>query len=246
MRIFNDNVNLVEPFPAVYIDELETLVIADLHLGIEGISAEQGVFIPKVQLEKILGDMEGLISEQEAKRILINGDIKHEFSETSYHEFKEIGRFFEFLTENFEEVIMVKGNHDNYIFRVTCKYDVKLYDEVGIGDYFFIHGHKDRNPLDVKERNIILAHEHPSIVLYTELGVKEKIKCFLHGEIGDKNILVMPAFSYFAEGSGVNQLPRHALLSPVLRRLDVDRMRVVGIMEKERYLVFPDIRRLRE
>jgi hypothetical protein len=237
---------MVEPFPALYIQDLKTLVIADLHLGIEGISAEQGMFIPKVQLQKILEDMRELISKQRAERILINGDIKHEFSETSYHEFKEVARFFEFLAQNFEEVIMVKGNHDNFIFRVTNKYDVKLYEEVGMGDYFFIHGHKNKDLKTVKQRNIIIAHEHPSIILHTELGVKEKIKCFLYGRIKNKNFLVMPAFSYFAEGTGINHIPKQELLSPLLRELDIDRMKVVGILEKERYLPFPEISKLRD
>jgi hypothetical protein len=245
MKIFDD-IDLIEPFPAIYINSLDTMVIADLHLGFEGIAAEQGIFIPKVQFKKIIEDMKEIISRQKARRVLINGDIKHEFSDTSYHEFREISKFFELLTKNFEETIMIKGNHDNYIVRVTNKYDVKLHDEIGIGDYFFIHGHKDRDLDDIKEKNIVLAHEHPSIVLFTEIGVKEKMKCFLYGNTQGKNVLIMPAFSYFAEGSSINQLPKNELLSLMLKKLDVDKMQVISILEKEKYLVFPEIKKLRD
>ena len=76
---------------------------------------------------------------------------------------------------------------------------------------------KVKNIIEIKQKNIILAHEHPAIGLYTEIGVKEKLKCFLYGKANDKNIVVIPAFSYFAQGSDVNLIPKNELLSPMLK-----------------------------
>ncbi|RLF39078.1 MAG: hypothetical protein DRN12_07460, partial [Thermoplasmata archaeon] len=88
-------------------------------------------------------------------------------------------------------------------------------------------------------------HEHPSIALYTDIGVKEKIKCFLYGVFGDKQVIVLPAFSYLAPGSDINLIPREELLSPILRTIDIDEMQVIGIIEEDRLLKFPNIGELR-
>ncbi|MEW6069332.1 MAG: metallophosphoesterase [Candidatus Thermoplasmatota archaeon] len=245
MKIF-DTLEAIEPYPAVYIEDLDLLVIADLHLGYEGILAEQGIFMPKTQFKKIMKDLAEIIKKRSASKILINGDIKHEFSETSYHEFKEIRDFFYYLNKNFKKIILIKGNHDNFIYRLTEKYGVELYDEFASGDYLFIHGHKEKAIAQVEQAIIVLAHEHPAIALYTELGVKEKLKCFLYGEAKGKKIIVLPAVSYFAEGSSVNIIPQHELLSPILKNLKIDNFKAVGIIENEKYLEFPEIWKMKE
>lgn len=244
-KIF-DNIEIIEPFPAIYLEDLDLIIIADLHLGYESAASEDGMFIPKIQYKKTIKDIEVIYAKKHAKRILINGDVKHEFSETSYHEYREVSNFFEFLKRKFDDIIIIKGNHDNFIVRVTKKYEIKLYDMYNEDDFFFIHGHKDVNLDNVKQNNVILGHEHPSIGLISEIGVKEKVKCFLYGEIMGKNMVVMPAFSYFAQGSDVNLIPKKDLLSPILRKIDVDSMKAIGIVEGEKCLSFPKIKHMRE
>lgn len=244
-KIF-DCIEIVEPYPAIYIENLDLLVIADLHLGYETAAVEEGMFIPKIQYKKIKGDMEEISRRRKAKRILINGDVKHEFSETGYHEYKEVSSFFEYVKNVYNEVIVVKGNHDTFIGRITKKYDINLYDEFQEENFFFTHGHQDINIDDVEKKYVILGHEHPSLGLYSEMNVKEKVKCYLYGKIRDKNILVMPAFSYFALGSDVNLIPKKELLSPILRRINIDSMKAIGILEGEKCLHFPEINRMRD
>lgn len=245
MKIF-DELELLEPYPAIYIENLDLLAIADLHLGYEGILAEQGIFMPKVQFKKIIKDIVEITKKKSASKILINGDIKHEFSETSYHEFKELIEFFHYLNKNFKKIILIKGNHDNFIYRLTKKYGVELYDELACEDYLFIHGHREKSVAQVKQKIIVLAHEHPAIALYSELGIKEKLKCFLYGKALAKNIIVLPALSYFAEGSSVNIIPQHELLSPILKNLGIDNFKAIGILENEKYLEFPELWKLKE
>ncbi|MCD6571718.1 MAG: metallophosphoesterase, partial [Thermoplasmata archaeon] len=169
-----DAVEIIDSYPAAYIKPLDAIVIADLHLGYETIAAENGVFLPKIQYSKTIEKMRKIISKIDAKNIIINGDIKHEFSETSYHEYKEVKNFFDFLNNlGFEKIIVLKGNHDNFIINITRKYDnIELHNELAINDFLFLHGHKDKNIIEIKQKNIILAHEHPAIGLYTEIGVK--------------------------------------------------------------------------
>lgn len=246
MKLWN-KVEIIDPYPAVYLPELDALAVADLHLGYEGIMAEQGILIPKVQFEKEIEIFKEILDKKKAGRIVICGDVKHEFSETSYHEFVEVNELFKFLKNNFKEILVVRGNHDNYLIRVTRRYDIVLNDFLGLGQFFFMHGHiLPQNLEKIKSDYIIMGHEHPAVVLYDEVGSKEKLDCFLCGQLNKKGLLVLPAFSTLAEGSQVNAIPREELLSPILReQVDVDRLKVVAIFPDVGLLEFPELRKIR-
>ena len=53
-------------YGSLYIEEIEALVVADLHLGFEGIMAEKGIFIPKVQFGEIMKRVE---EDREGKKV---------------------------------------------------------------------------------------------------------------------------------------------------------------------------------
>jgi len=130
---------------------------------------------------------------------------------------------------------------------LTQKYDnIKLQDTFHEKDILFIHGHQNIEIKNIDEKIIILGHEHPSIALYTDIGIKEKTKCFLFGKTNSKNVLVMPAFSYFAQGSDINILPKNELLSPILKKININQMRAIGIIENEKHLLFPKIKNMRD
>lgn len=244
MKLFR-YIDAVEPYPVLYLEDIDSLAIADLHLGFEVLSSEHGLSIPKIQFKKSMEMINHIIDIRNASRIIIVGDIKHEFSETSYHEYREVKLFLDSISRLFKEIIIIKGNHDTFITRITKKYDIPVYDELEIGRYLFIHGHKNRD-IDSIENTVILGHEHPSIALYTDIGVKEKVKCFLYGVSRGRQVIVLPAFSYLAPGSDINIIPREELLSPILKSIDIDEMKVIGIVEEDRFLKFPNIGELRK
>lgn len=237
---------ILEPYPAVYIPSIDSMVIAELHLGYEAAMAEQGLFLPRVQLKKEQEMIEGMLSKQKAGRIIVNGDFKHEFTRGSFREYKEVGDMLGFLVNRFKMVTLIKGNHDNFLIYPARRYGAELLDELEVGDYYFHHGHVLPDLRKVKARNIVIAHEHPAVALYDEVGAKEKIPCFLYGKTKDKNLLVLPAFSPLSQGSDVNNLPTSELLSPFLRKIaDMDEMEVIGIREDVGALKFSRLRDLR-
>ena len=240
-------IKLVNSWPCLYIKDIDALVIADLHLGFEMIKTEQeGVAIPKVQVKQLLEMMQKILRMQKASTIIINGDVKHEFSEGSHHEYKEVSDFLEFFSRNFKKVFLIKGNHDNFLIRATRRFEnVELRDDFKIGEFYFAHGHK---PLDLKRisaKNVIIAHEHPALALYDELRIKEKVKCLLHGKIAGKFVIILPAVSIFAPGTDVNTVARKEFLTPLLQKYGVDDLEAVGIVEGEECLEFPKISKLR-
>ncbi|MEM5812964.1 MAG: metallophosphoesterase [Candidatus Aenigmatarchaeota archaeon] len=243
MKILDD-VEIVDNVPAIYIKSLDAIVIGDLHLGFEGIAAEQGVFIPKIQFKEEMEMMNKIIKEKKSEKIILLGDIKHEFSETTYHEFKEVRDFLNFLKINFKKVIVIKGNHDNFIFYLTKKLRVELYDDLCIGNYFFSHGHRDIDLRSISAENIVIAHEHPAIALFDEIGGKEIVKCFLIGKLKEKNIIILPAFSSLSYGTEINIVEE--FLSPFLEKIK-DKMydfEAIGIDKDVGILRFGKIKNL--
>lgn len=239
-----DDVEIVDNLPAIYIKSLNAIVIGDLHLGFEGIAAEQGVFMPKIQFKEEMKMMNKIIKEKKNEKIILLGDIKHEFSETTYHEFKEVRDFLNFLKANFKQVILIKGNHDNFIFYLTKKLKVELYDDLCIGNYFFSHGHKDIDLKSISAENIIIAHEHPAIALFDEIGGKEIVKCFLIGKVKEKNVIILPAFSSLSYGTEVNIVEE--FLSPFLEKIKdkIDDFEAIGIDKDVGILRFGKIKNL--
>jgi putative SbcD/Mre11-related phosphoesterase len=227
--------------PALYHPEMDLIVISDIHLGLEGSMTSKGSYIPKFQLDDMKEELEQLKNEKEVDRILVNGDLKNQFS-TSYTEKKEIEDFLEFLDENFQEVILIKGNHDTILDNTADKYGLDLKEKYRENGVLFVHGHEEVNEdYDI----LVIGHEHPALALKDEVGVKEKIPCLLYGETGKGKIIVMPAYSKIANGSEINLMPRQQLLSPVLRENGVSHLKAVGISREAGVLEFPEVSKIK-
>ena len=226
--------------PALYHPNLDLVVVSDVHLGLEGSMTSKGSYVPKFQLEEMKKELEEIIEETGAKRILVNGDLKNEFS-TSYTEKQEIDEFLDFLSENFEGVILIKGNHDTILDNTAEKQGLELKESFKDDGYLFAHGHEEvEEEFDV----LIIGHEHPALSLTDDVGVKEKIPCLLYGEISGGKLIVMPAYSKIANGSDINAMPRQQLLSPILRDNGVSGLMAVGISREGGVLEFPEVGKL--
>ncbi len=209
------------------------LIISDLHLGYEQSLNLEGFMVPKFQFEKILKQLEEINNRCPSKKIIINGDLKHEFGKITHQEWKEVNDLLLYLKDNFEEIILIKGNHDNFIPYIANKLDLEVKEMFSFENFLILHGHKiPENLENLREDTLIIGHEHPCIGLRNGERV-EKIKCFLKGEFEGKNIIVMPSFNFVSEGSDILQ---EKLLTPFLKNKSIDNFEVYGI---ENFEVFP-------
>lgn len=230
----------VENKPGLYHPNLDMIVISDLHLGLERSMTSKGSYVPQFQLEDAEKDIEEMQEETDASRILINGDLKNEFL-PSHSEKDEIKAFLKFLDGLFDDIIIVEGNHDTLIEETVKEEGLRMLDEYLEDGILFTHGHEDTERKDFN--TIVIGHEHPALVLTDKIGVSEKIDCFLYGQTKDsKNILVLPAFSRIASGTGVNEVPRRELLSPILKNYtDKNSLKAVGVDREGGVFEFPSI-----
>jgi len=203
-----------------------TLIISDLHIGYEQSLNREGIMVPRFQYKKIIERIEEIVDGADINRVIVNGDLKHEFGRITRQEWQEALNLIEFLKENFEEVILLKGNHDNFTKFIAGKTGLEVYGKYYLSDYLIMHGDKiPEDIIDEEESTIIIGHEHPCIGIRN--GERfEKIKCFLKGNYKEKNLIVMPSFNFVTEGSDIlHEKP----LSPFLKNRSNEEFKVYGV-----------------
>jgi len=188
-------------------DNEKILALGDLHLGFEEVLREGGVMLPFNIFKEVIRDFDKLFEKVgKVDKVILLGDLKHEFGRISMDERKEIGEMFNYLRRKSKEVILIKGNHDVIIEPIVKDLErVELVDYFLLGDMGFLHGDRDFPEIhDKKIRTWIVGHAHPAITLYEEGGSKkEKYKCFLTGRYKGKEIIVVPSFFEVNEGTDV-------------------------------------------
>ena len=225
--ILNSNIKLVGL--GLYLEDIETLVVADLHLGYEQALSERGIHLPPIQLRQIRKILNIMITEVKPSNLIIAGDVKHEFGSALRQEWSEVIDLFEWLKALGIKSHVVRGNHDNFLIPILKKLEVPLHDPYyKVGRYLFIHGHKPLSPEAYAQdvELIIMGHEHPAVLISDELGIRLKFKCFLRGQIDDKELIVLPAISPLMPGTEVNIIDGRRILSPILLQVNLDYFRV--------------------
>lgn len=228
--MLDKDVELVDGLAMAHIKGLDAIVVSDLHLGYESHMAKSGIFIPKANLKKIIRDFGKGLGKTKAGRIIVVGDIKNDFSGVGQDEFNELHEIIKFCREKEVKLTLIKGNHDNFIDRYKEPFGLETHaDQAEIGDYIFFHGDKLPRINEKKPGMLVSGHEHPSIGIVNGAGRKERLRCFLFGEYSGIGLLVLPAISYFATGSDVNLQPKERLLSPALRKMDIEKAHAIAI-----------------
>jgi len=188
-------------------DNEKVLVLGDLHLGFEEVLREGGVMLPFNIFKEVISDFDRIFEKVgKVDRVILLGDLKHEFGRISMDERKEIGEMFNYLRRKSKEVVLIKGNHDAIIEPIVKDLErVELVNYFLMGSMGFLHGDRDFPEIhDKKIKMWIVGHAHPAITLYEEGGSKkEKYKCFLTGKFKGKKIIIVPSFFEVNEGTDV-------------------------------------------
>jgi len=196
----------------------ESMVIADLHIGYEAALESEGIHIPRMQTAAMRESLIGLIDRYEPETIVVLGDLKHEFSRNLDQEWEEVHDLLSMMLE-WAQVILVRGNHDNYLANISSRMNIPLVDSMILNGITLAHGHQP-----CSSTPLLMAHEHPSIRLFDTVGAFIKLPCFLYDQ--ERRIVVMPAFSPLATGTDMTVAGSDDFLSPILRG---SRMETLGV-----------------
>ncbi len=190
----------------LYLVKEKTLIISDIHIGYEESLNRQGILVPRVYFKEFLLRLSKMLNHVD--RVVLNGDIKHEFAGMSSTEWQGSKELFEVITG--KEIVVIKGNHDPMLPYVFTK--TKIVPFLRLGNILIVHGDvvlKEENP-DV----IIIGHEHCAIGLKEGMRI-ERFKCFLKGKYNASTLIAMPSCNLATEGTDI---ARHERLSPYLQQ----------------------------
>lgn len=213
--------SIVAPWHAVFLDDEGVCVVADLHIGMERELESKGIQVPVSTYPMIFRPIEEAIRGTGCGRVVLLGDVKHEFGKPSEEEWFLVKKLIRDLRELGCEPEVVRGNHDNYIISILKRMNVKLHQpSLKFGRFVLTHGH-----LTVEEKgHVIMGHEHPAISIRDGLGVRHRFKVFLSGKVEGRRMTILPSVSPLAYGSCVNDVPSQELLSPMLKGKDLGGM----------------------
>ena len=209
----NIHTNIKIVGPTLFLEKESILIMNDLHIGYEGELHRKGIMVPKFQLKAILEETKKILDVTKPKKVIINGDLKHQFGGISREEWKEVLQFLDFLLQRVEEVIIIQGNHDPIIKPIADRRNIKVVKEHIINDIHIVHGDEI---VETTSKVIIIGHEHPAITI-KEGSKWEKFKCFLKGKWKKQTLIVVPSFNPLLEGTDVLQ---GRMLSPYLKKID--------------------------
>ncbi|MBI2651461.1 metallophosphoesterase [Candidatus Woesearchaeota archaeon] len=213
MKIFG-NISLIDL--AIYTHN--HLIVTDFHIGYEEALNKQGLLVPRFQFEEIIKRMESLFSELKGKkieRIIINGDLKHEFGAISQQEWRHTLKLLDYLGKHCSEIILIKGNHDTILGAIAKKRNIKVLEHYIVKNRILVmHGNLTPPKELLKDiSTIIIGHDHPAVLIRE--GVRaELFKAYLTGKWKGKNLIAQPSFNLVTEGTDVL---KEEVLSPFLK-----------------------------
>ena len=226
MKVLN-SIELVDL--AIYTNK--TLIFTDFHIGYEEALNKQGLMVPRFQFQEIMKRLEKIFSRlknRKIEKVIVNGDLKHEFGTISEQEWRHALRLLDYFGEHCNEIILIKGNHDTILGPIANKRNVRVLEHYLIttikknsiknknskNRILVIHGDKIPNKELLKDvKTIIIGHEHPAVSI-KDGPRAELFKAFLIGKWKKYNVIAQPSFNLVVEGTDVL---KEEILSPFLK-----------------------------
>ncbi len=253
--------------PALTVTNTETsLVVADIHLGIEWDLYRSGINLLS-QMERRLDRILGYIEADSPDRIILLGDVKHNVPQVSWQEKDEVPRFLETLAE-YTHVDIFPGNHDGGIeLLFNRQKDIRVHSARGavLDGVGYFHGHTWPAPEILAASHVVTAHNHPTVRFTDAFGysivepawIKTKFNVdLLKGRFGnldfenhlhwaDPELFIMPAFNELCGGVPFNESTQEDLLGPIFSSGGIELERAeIYLLDGTRLGLIKNIRKL--
>ena len=220
---------LIPNYPALMITEqVKSLVVADLHLGIEATLAQNNIFLGKntTVLESIK-EIEKLLDKTKPDSLILLGDIKSGIKSISKTEWADVPVFLEKIMK-LVSVTIIPGNHDANIEKLVPE-GISLTSSKGIiiEDTLLTHGHTVPTENFSSVNKIIMGHVHPVFFQEESIINGERvwvtIKCnkqrIFPSKTGELEIIIVPTFNRHFYTTHKKFYKKS--ISPILDRIEV-------------------------
>lgn len=189
MSPFSNNSLTLLPEGAVFLSEISTLIVADIHLGKSAAFRARGLAVPEGDTARDFARLVELCKKYRATHLVIAGDLFHAPSGITPELEAALA---DFLTDISIPVTLVVGNHDRKLSKLPARLNPVSQIELG-NDLCVVH-----DPADATGEALHLAgHWHPVVKIPDGKRTSLRLPCFLLRT----NTLVLPAFGSFTGGA---------------------------------------------
>ncbi len=212
-----------------------TLLISDLHLGLEKEMAKKGFRLPAYSV-RMVDRVRNLADRYGTRRLAVLGDVKHTVGKVEDIDWGVVPWFFDTMLDLFEAVEVVPGNHDGSI-KTVLPPRVLLHPSQGAvigkgrGRIGVAHGHAWPSEEAIATKNLVIGHSHFTYEMRDPLGARTREAVWVTAEYdvaelmegagrdskakGKGKLTVMPPFNRLVGGQPINR-SRSFQFGPVL------------------------------
>lgn len=181
------------PQKALYWEERQALLLADLHIGKTGHFRKHGIPVPDTVNNTNLEMLDKLLDRLEPTRLIILGDLFHSSKNRQWKQFEQWRNKYSGL-----EIFLVVGNHDILPSQIYHSSKIHLFRKLSLGPFLLLHDHEkesdpDKTASGSNEKYLLSGHIHPAIQLKGKGRQSMKLPCFCFG----KKSGILPAFGQF-------------------------------------------------
>lgn len=217
------------------VEDTKTLLISDLHLGLEKEMAKKGFRLPAYSV-RMVERVKRVADEYGTQKLAVLGDVKHTVGKVEDIDWGVVPWFFDTMLDLFESVEVVPGNHDGSI-RTVLPSRVTLHPSHGAvlgrgrGRIGVAHGHAWPSEEAIATRNLVIGHSHFTYEMRDAFGSRTResvwvtvgydVSVLMDGAgyasklRGKGNLTVMPPFNRLVGGQPINR-SRSFEFGPVL------------------------------
>ncbi len=183
-----------------------TLLISDLHLGLEKELAKKGFRLPAYSV-RMVERVKEIAERFGTKRLTVLGDVKHTVGKVEDIDWGVIPWFFDTMLDLFEAVEVVPGNHDGRI-KTVLPPRVRLHPSQGTvlgsgrGRVGVAHGHAWPSEDAIATKNLVIGHSHFTYEMRDSLGTRSRESVWVSADYDVAQLMEGAGYSSKAKGKG--------------------------------------------
>ena len=212
-----------------------TLLISDLHLGLEKEMAKKGFRLPAYSV-RMVERVRNIAEQYGTGRLAVLGDVKHTVGKVEDIDWGVVPWFFDTMLDLFDAVEVVPGNHDGSL-KTVLPPKVLLHPSQGTvlgegkGRVGLAHGHAWPSEEAIATRNLVIGHSHFTYEMRDAMGSRSREAVWVTADYdvaelmegagytskakGKGKLTVMPPFNRLVGGQPINR-SRSFQFGPVL------------------------------
>lgn len=183
-----------------------TLLISDLHLGLEKEMAKKGFRLPAYSV-RMVERVKGIADRCGTRRLAVLGDVKHTVGKVEDIDWGVIPWFFDTMLDLFDRVEVVPGNHDGSI-KTVLPPRVVLHPSQGTvlgagrNRVGVAHGHAWPSEEAIATRNLVIGHSHFTYEMRDSLGTRSRESVWVNADYDVAELMKGAGYESKAKGKG--------------------------------------------